>query len=209
MATEKQPTVERFLSDRLWVHRMEQAFKSLDSDEDLYVSLSDVLLWVDNLEKLVNADEKKKELATLREVAKRYGMAEGLSEEKITVYEYVIGVAKFAVKEFKSFQEGGIEETLSAKMTNAMMDVVAEPGFITAEGYKKLTSATNFDTKNYTECEPGKFTVTTQSAAETIFAQLGEADNIERKVIIHSQVHFFLNNPSPDTKGLLGSRFEL
>ena len=129
------PTVEGFLSDRLWVHRMEQAFNALDSDGDLLVSLADVLLWVDNLEKLVNADDRK-ELATLREVAKRYGMAEGLSEEKITLREYVIGVAKFAVNESKTFRERGIEETFSAKMTNAMMDVVAEPGFITLEVWR-------------------------------------------------------------------------
>ena len=125
-------------------------------------------------------------------------MAEGLSEEKITLREYVIGVAKFAVNESKTFHERGIEETLSAKMTNAMMDVVAEPGFITLEGYKLLTSATNFDMKKYAKCETGKFEIITQSAAETIFAQLGGADKIQRKVIIHSQVNFFLNTPSPD-----------
>ena len=87
--------------------------------------------------------------AALRRAIHEYGTAIGLeSGEKLTSYQFVELFAVFAVKELKAFQEQGLSQTKIAALNRALFSMVdGQNMHVTRENYRKITKATNFDSR--------------------------------------------------------------
>ena len=210
-------SAEVYLSDWQWIHRMELAFQAFDSDEDSFISLEDFQGWVGNVEKDLGDEANPGTISALRKVMKEYGLALGFREndpEQITSYKFIKLMAEFTAKEKQTFQTKGLQETMIAKVNHAWFNVIHSGNFVLLEGYRRLTKATNFDTKFLVpeESTADKRVYKTLSAADFFFKTVlsepedGGPKKISREEMIQNQFQFFhtVNHP----KGLYGPRFE-
>lgn len=69
--------VDEFLNSTEWVHRIKEVFALVDLNKNGYLELEDWELWVDNIQKEVNADPKL--VDKLRDCVREYCTGMGLA----------------------------------------------------------------------------------------------------------------------------------
>ena len=185
-------TVQDYLQNTAWVHRMEHLFKVLDTNKNGYITLKDVHLGADNFEKEVKPAAHLMAAVRARneECYATIGVVPG---KQTTKEEFLKGVATLAIAE-KARKEKG-EETLLDKVNNAWYDAVDtnHDGYVRLDEWRSVLRASNME-----------------GAADEIFKALdkSKAGKIERKVLSDNDFKFWFVLDDSDTQGMFGDKFE-
>lgn len=179
-------TVQDYLQNPAWVHRVEQRFEIMDTNKNGYLTLEDVQLAADNLEKEVKPDAHL--MANLRARKEEFYALLGIvSGKQTTKDEFVKAAAAMAIAE-KARKEKG-EEILIQKMHDAWFDVVDtnHDGYVRLDEFKIVMRVGGME----------------ESAAEDIFKTLDKNKDgkIKRKEFSESRSKWYLLDDA-DTKGM-------
>lgn len=185
-------TVQDYLQNPSWVHRMEQLFDVLDTNKNGYLTVEDTQLAADKIEKEVKPAANL--MAALRARNEDIYAAIGVvSGKQTTKDEFIKGVAALAIVE-KARKEKG-EETLLHKVNNAWYDVVDinHDGCVRLDEWRVVLRASNME-----------------GAADEIFKALDKNKNgkIERKELSDNDFKFWYVLDDPDTSGMFGDKYE-
>ena len=185
-------TVEDYLQNPSWVHRVEQMFDSVDTKRNGYLMLEDWQSLEDNFEKEVKPAAHL--MAALRARTKEYYGAIGFaSGKKLTKEEYLRGFAALAIAERARKERG--EETLLHKMNDAWFDAVDtnHDGYVRQDELRMALRGIN-----------------NESAAEAIFETLdrNKDGKIERKEISDNDFKFWFHLDDVDSQGMFGDKYE-
>ena len=185
-------TVQDYLQNPTWVHRVEQFFEVLDTNKNGYLTLEDVQLAIDRIEKEVKPEAHL--VATLRARNEEYYALIGVVPGKQTTKdEYVKGFAALAIAD-KARKEKG-EETLLHKLHDAWYDVVDtnHDGCVRLDEWRVVMRASNIE-----------------SSADEFFKALDKNKNgkIERAELSEKDFKFWYVLDDADTRGIFGDKFE-
>ena len=172
---------EDYLKNDKWVGRVKGVFVILDKNKKGYLSQEDFTIMADRLAEAV--PDRPEEVAKLRKVIiQDYCTALGITEGvKVNNDDkFMQQVAVFVAKEMNAHMKG--EETVIAKIDNAMLDVLDQnhDGTVSFDEYKAVTAAAGFDS---------------EETARASFDMLDKNKNgkIERKECIEANFKFWCN----------------
>ena len=125
--------------------RSEEFFHQSDHNNDGFLSIEDLEIWIDNIEKETKADTVLIEKARIasREYWESVGLKPGV---KLTKEQYLDNLAEVALKERAKY-EAGDKESLYVRYLDALFDVidVNHNGFLELNEFEKLVKASTFE----------------------------------------------------------------
>jgi len=185
--------VEVYLNNDKFVKRIYTSFTQLDRHKKGYVSREDYFLGIKKLAELApgRPDLVAKAEQVTAEFCDAFGLKEGVKadEKKLVELAAAMGVAE-------STRRRNGEETLTAKVHNAIYDIVDEThdGYVSLPEYRKVMEASDHSPE----------------ATEATFNVLDKEKEgkIKRSELIDAAIKFWCELDNQETKGMFGDKYD-